>query len=147
MNETRRPRRIPRSIWAMFAGFLVGAALSLGTDEIMHVLKIYPPWGERMSDGLFILATAYRVAYSILGAYLVARLAPDRPMWHAMVLGSIGFVLSVAGAIATWNRDLGPHWYAVVIAAIALPCSWLGAKLFISKNASAVSQKSVASGA
>jgi hypothetical protein len=95
----------------------------------MRLLKIYPAFGVRMADGLFVIATAYRIAYSILGAYVVARLAPDRPMWHAMVLGSIGFVLSIAGAAATWNRDLGPHWYAIVIALIALPCSWLGAKL------------------
>ena len=134
MSDAQHSRRLGRSIWAMFAGFLVGAVLSLGTDEIMHLLKIYPPWGERMSDPLFALATAYRITYNILGAYVVARLAPHRPMWHAMVLGPIGFVLSVAGAVATWNRDLGPHWYSITIAAIALPCSWLGAKLAIERQ-------------
>jgi hypothetical protein len=129
-----KAKRLGRSIGAMFAGFLVGAVLSLGTDEIMHLLKIYPAWGVRMGDGLFALATTYRIAYNILGAYVVARLAPDRPMWHAMVLGCIGFVVSIAGAVATWNRDLGPHWYAVVIAAIALPCSWMGAKLAMQRQ-------------
>jgi len=129
MSDAQHSRHLGRSIWAMFAGFLVGAVLSLGTDEIMHLLKVYPAWGVRMENGLFVLATSYRIVYNILGAYVVARLAPNRPMWHAMVLGSIGFVLSLAGAAATWNRDLGPHWYSIMIALIALPCSWLGAKL------------------
>ena len=33
MSETKPPRHIGRSIGALFAGFLVGAGLSLGTDE------------------------------------------------------------------------------------------------------------------
>lgn len=129
MNDAQHSRRLGRSIWAVFAGFLVGAILSLGTDQVMHVLKIYPPWGERMSEGLFWVATAYRILYTIIGGYLAAQLAPNRPMKHAMILGTIGLILSIAGAAATWNRDVGPHWYAILIAAIAIPCSWLGAKL------------------
>ena len=129
MSEMQPSRRIGRSIGAIFAGFLAGAILSLGTDQVLHLLKIYPPWGQTMSDGLFLLATAYRIAYTIVGGYVAARLAPDRPMKHAMILGAIGLALSIAGAVVTWNRDLGPHWYAIVIAAIAIPCSWLGARL------------------
>jgi len=127
MEETL-PRRWGRSAVALVTGLLVGVILSLGTDQILHVLKIYPPWGQTMSDELFMLATAYRVVYTILGSYIAARLAPYRPMWHAMVLGVVGLVVSIAGAAATWNTNppVGPHWYALLIAAISIPCAWLG---------------------
>ena len=127
MEETL-PRRWGRSAVALVTGLLVGVILSLGTDQILHVLKIYPPWGQTMSDELFLLATAYRVVYTILGSYIAARLAPYRPMWHAMVLGVVGLVVSIAGAAATWNTNppVGPHWYALLIAAISIPCAWLG---------------------
>ena len=127
-TEATPARRRGRSAVALAAGLLVGVILSLGTDQILHVLKIYPPWGQTMSDGLFLLATAYRVVYTILGSYIAARLAPDRPMWHAMVLGVVGLVVSIAGAVATWNTQppIGPHWYALLIAAISIPCAWLG---------------------
>ena len=129
MSETNSSRHIGRSSLAVFAGFAVGAGLSLGTDEILHIAKVYPPWSQRMSDPLFVLATSYRILFSIAASYVTARLAPDRPMFLALVGGAIGFVLSIAGAVATWNRDLGPHWYALAVAAIALPCAWIGAKL------------------
>ncbi|HMI44154.1 MAG TPA: hypothetical protein VK516_11040 [Gemmatimonadaceae bacterium] len=127
MEETL-PGRRGRSAVALVTGLLVGVILSLGTDQILHVLKIYPPWGQTMSDELFLLATAYRVVYTILGSYIAARLAPYRPMWHAMVLGVVGLVVSIAGAAATWNTNppVGPHWYALLIAAISIPCAWLG---------------------
>jgi hypothetical protein len=107
----------------------VGAALSLGVDEILHLTRVYPPWGERMSDALFMVATAYRIVINVVGSYVMARLAPYRPMLHAMIGGVIGLVVSCAGAAATWNRDIGPHWYPVVVAAIALPCAWIGGRI------------------
>ncbi len=130
-NPGSQPRRLGRSAIALFAGLLVGVVLSLGTDQILQVLKIYPPWGQTMSDGLFLLATAYRIVYTVIGSYIAARLAPDRPMWHAMVLGIVGLVVSLAATVGTWNSKppLGPHWYAVAIAAISIPCAWLGGKL------------------
>jgi drug/metabolite transporter (DMT)-like permease len=127
MGETL-PRRRGRTALALVTGLLVGVILSLGTDQILHVLKIYPPWGQTMSDELFMLATAYRVVYTVLGSYIAARLAPAWPMWHAMVLGVVGLVVSIAGAAAMWNTNppVGPHWYALLIAAISIPCAWLG---------------------
>jgi hypothetical protein len=111
---------------AVIAGIVVGAGLSVGTDEVLHLLKIYPPWNERMSDGLFVLATAYRLVFSVLGSYVIAWLAPWRPMKHAMVGGILGLIVTTIGAIATWNKDLGPHWYPVLLAVTALPCAWVG---------------------
>lgn len=131
MSESQSPRRIGRSVWALFVGFLVVAALSLGTDEVFHLTRVYPPWGERMSDGLFALATAYRLAYGILGSYITARLAPYGPMGHALTGAAIGTVLATAGAIGTWNKDLGPHWYSVALIVTALPCAWIGGKLWL----------------
>jgi hypothetical protein len=129
MSETNHPRHISRSIGALVAGFLVGAGLSLGTDEILHVAAVFPPWGQPMSDALFLLATVYRIFYSVAGSYAMARLAPTRPMLHALVGGTVGFALSIVGAAATWNRGLGPHWYPIAVAAIAMPCAWVGGKL------------------
>jgi RsiW-degrading membrane proteinase PrsW (M82 family) len=63
-------------------------------------------------------------------AWLTARLAPDRPLRHAIILGYVGTVLGLAGAAATWNRGLGPHWYAIAIALLALPECWVGGKLY-----------------
>jgi hypothetical protein len=128
-----------RSAVALATGLIVGVVLSLGTDQILHVLKVYPPWGQTMSDGLFMLATAYRIVYSVLGSYIAARLAPDRPMWHAMVLGVLGLVVSLGGAIATWNANppLGPHWYAIVVALISIPCAWVGGTVAQARRARA----------
>src|SRR6476620_3762910 len=57
-----------RSVWAVFAGFLVVVVLSTGTDAVMHATGVFPPFGEPMSDGRFLLATAYRIVYAILGS-------------------------------------------------------------------------------
>ena len=131
MSETSRPRPILRRIGVVLAGLLVVVVPSIGTDVLMHAIGIHPPWGEPMSDALFVLATAYRIAYGIAGSYIAARLAPDRPMAHAMSLGFIGVALGVVGALATWNAgpEFGPRWYPIAIFAIPLPCAWIGGKL------------------
>jgi len=130
-SDINRSRRIFRSIGAVVVGFLVIVVLSLATDALMHATGIYPPWFQYMSDSLFVLATAYRCVYSVLGCYLAARLAPGRPMLHALVLGLVGFVLSIAGAAATWNqgRELGPRWYPLTLVAISIPLAWVGGKI------------------
>jgi hypothetical protein len=122
---------IGRSILAIVVGFVVTAALSLGTDQVLHVLKVYPPWGQPMYEpGLNALALAYRVVFTVFGCWLTARLAPRRPLLHALILGAIGFVLSTVGAIVSVTQyDLSPAWYPIALAATALPCAWAGGQL------------------
>ncbi len=131
MTETRRPRSVLRSLGAVLGGLLAVVVLSLGTDVVLHSTGVFPPWGETMSDSLFLLATAYRIVYGIVGGYIAARLAPERPMKHALILGAVGLALSVAGAAATWNAgpEFGPRWYPLALVAIAMPTAWAGAKL------------------
>ena len=129
MNEKQPARSIGRSIGALFAGFVVVLVLSLGTDLALHAAGIFPPLGQIMSNPLFLLATVYRTVYAVLGSYITARLAPDRPMGHALLGGGIGLVLAIVGAVVTWNKDLGPHWYPLALIVTALPCAWVGGKL------------------
>jgi hypothetical protein len=129
LTETNSRRRIGRSIGAVLAGLLTVVILSLGTDLALHAAGIFPALGDRMSDTLFVLATAYRTVYAVLGGYVTARLAPNRPMQHALLGGLIGLALGALGAIVTWNRALGPHWYPLALIVTAVPTAWLGGKL------------------
>lgn len=131
MNETRAKRNLPRSIGAGFAGLLAIVVLSTATDAALHASGVFPPPGRPMADGLWLLATAYRAVYAIAGCYLAARLAPARPMLHAMVLGFIGVAVSTAGTVVTWGKgpEFGPHWYPISLIVTALPCAWLGGRL------------------
>lgn len=126
------PRSAGRSIWAIVAGVVAVIVLSLGTDALLHGTGVFPPVGRPMSDALFALATAYRVVYGIVGGYIAARIAPRRPMFHALILGLVGMVLSVIGAIATWNAgpEFGPKWYPLALVNTALPGAWIGGRLF-----------------
>ena len=120
-----------KSIGAVLAGFVAVFVLSLGTDVVLHATGVFPPWDQRMSDALFLLATAYRTIYCSAGSYIAARLAPNRPMGHALALGILGLVVSTAGAVVTWNKGpaFGPHWYPVALVVTAIPCAWLGGRL------------------
>ena len=125
------PRNLPRSVGAFFAGFVAVVVLSLATDEVLHLLGVYPPWGEPMNDvGDNLLALAYRCAYGVMGSYIAARLAPRSPMLHAMILGIVGFVVSLGGVVISLTHPgLGPLWYPIAIVLTAIPNAWLGGVL------------------
>ena len=120
-----------RSAGALLAGLAVGVVLSVGTDLLMYALGILPRPGQPTADVPLLFATTYRTIYGILASYLAARFAPSRPMGHALALGVMGLAASVAGAVATWNRQpsLGPHWYPVALVVLAIPSAWVGGKL------------------
>lgn len=124
------PRRLGRSVWAVFLGFLAVVVLSLGTDQLMHVLNIYPPWDQPMNEpGDNLLALTYRCVYGVIGSYITAKFAPHSPMRHVWIGAGIGFVLSLLGVVAAMNMNLGPIWYPIALAITALPCAWLGGML------------------
>ena len=126
--ESKTGRRLGRSILAMLAAVVANAALSLGTDQVLHMLGVYPPWGLPMyATGLNALALSYRLVYGVLGGVIVARLAPYAPIRHAVILGIIGTVVAGFGAVVAVNHDLGPAWYPIALAVSSLPTGMLGA--------------------
>ena len=131
MSPPAPPRRVWRSVGAVVAGFVAVFVLSVGTDQVLHVLKIYPPWGEPMAGVLFAVATAYRIVYTLLGGYITARLAPHAPVRHALILGLIGIVPGILGVIVNIAKpELGPLWYPIAVAVTGPPCAWLGGVLY-----------------
>ena len=118
-----------RSIWAVVAGVLVTIVVTTVVDMLLHVLGVFPVMGQPLNDALSLLATSYRIVISVGAAWLTARLAPTKPMRHAIILGIIGTVLGIVGLVATWNLGLGPRWYPIALAALAIPQCWAGGKL------------------
>lgn len=131
MSGTQLSRGIPRRIGGVLAGMLVGIVLSIGTDTALRAVGLFAPLGQSMAGSLFLLAAAYRTVYGILGSYITARLAPDRPMTHALVLGAAGLVVSILGTVMTWDKgpEFGPKWYPFALVATAMPCAWAGGRL------------------
>jgi len=128
---TMHSRRLLQSTAAIVLGFMSVAVLSLATDQVLHVLDVYPPWGEPMYDPrLNLLALSYRILYTIVGGYVTASLAPHAPMRHVVVVGILGFLTGSAGAIVAISMaDLGPNWYPIALALTGFPCVWLGGLL------------------
>ena len=122
-----------KSIGAVLAGFIVVIIVTLATDQVLHKIGVFPSWGASMVgfDGALLLATVYRTIYGVAGSYVTARLAPNRPMGHALVGGTIGLAVSIIGAAVTWNKGpaFGPHWYPLALVVLALPTAWVGGKL------------------
>ena len=129
MNKPSRMNLTIRRISAVLAGLVVIFVLSTAVDVVLHAVDFYRPWGEPMTDLHALVATAYRIIFSITGCYVAARLAPDHPVRHSLALGVLGVFISLAGALATWNGGLGPAWYALGLVALSLPCAWIGGRL------------------
>lgn len=119
-----------KSIWAVVAGVVFIIVVTTLVDIVLHVARVFPPVNQPINNPLALLATSYRVVISVAGAWLTARLAPDRPMKHAMILGSVGVVLGLVGVVATWHKGLGPKWYPIALVVLAIPQSWAGGRIY-----------------
>ncbi len=119
-----------KSIWAVVAGVLFIIVVTTLVDVVLHIIGFYPPMDQPLDDTRALLATAYRFVISVAGAWLTARLAPAKPMKHALILGGVGTILGLIGVALTWNSGLGPRWYPIALAVLAIPQCWLGGKLF-----------------
>lgn len=117
-----------RLILSILGGWIVGAALSTGTDHIFHITNIYPPYGEPMLDnGLLLLAFSYRAVFTVLACYLAARWARDKAMKAVWSLGIIGMIFWLAGTIVMW--EYAQPWYNIAGVVTAIPLALIGGKL------------------
>ena len=121
-----------KSIGAVVAGLVFIVITHTGTDAILENAGVLPKGNLFVGTGLILIVLGYRAVFSLAGCYVTARLAPQKPMQHALVLGAIGFVLSTIGAIV--GAGLAPAWYAWTLALISLPIAWLGGKLYEARS-------------
>ena len=119
-----------KSIWAVVAGVLFIVGVTTLVDILLHLAGFFPPMEQPLDDVHAFVATLYRIVISVAGAWLTARLAPARPMKHALILGCVGVVLGLLGAVLTWDKGLGPHWYPIALTVLAIPQCWAGGRLF-----------------
>jgi len=119
-----------KSLWAVAAGVLVILIVTTLVDIVLHGAGVFPPMNQPIDDTLALLATSYRIVISIGGAWLTARLAPDKPMKHALILGLVGMVLGLVGVVTTWNLGLGPRWYSIALVVLAMPQCWAGGRIY-----------------
>ena len=120
-----------KGIWAVVAGVLFTIVVTTLVDILLHLVHVFPPMGQPLDDRLSAIALSYRIPITIAGAYLTAKLAPARPMKHAMILGVVGTALGGLGVVATMGKDLGPAWYPVSLAVLAIPLCWIGGRLYV----------------
>lgn len=121
---------------ALLIGFFTVMIATTIVDILLHLAGVFPPVGTApLTDSLSAVALSYRIVIGILGGYVTARLAPEKPMKYALILGAIGFVVASIGAIALKDKGLGPMWYSVAIAVLSIPQCWIGAKIYEIQNA------------
>ena len=121
-----------KSIGAVIAGFAALVILSVITDGVLEKMGVMKtePFAEN-PVWLIAIIVLYRTIFNTFGCYLTARLAPNKPMKHAIILGIIGVVLTIVGLIAMW--DTPPRWYPISLIVLTLPAAWLGGKIVIKK--------------
>jgi hypothetical protein len=121
---------IVKGIGAILAGMIFIVVSHTGTDFVLEKLGIFTPPDQGFNiTWMVVTATAYRSIYTVIGGYITAALAPEPRMRYVIILGVIGLVISTVAAIATIPMKLGPAWYPIALAVLALPCVWLGGKL------------------
>lgn len=128
MNDTVPSHPRLRTAGALIAGFVAVAALSMAADAVLHAMNYYSNDGTVGSDAGLAVALAYRTVFTVLGGFITARLAPSQPQRLATILGAIGTLFALLGAVTMWN--VGHQWYPVALVVLAIPSTAFGGWLF-----------------
>ena len=114
----------------MVVGFVAIIVATTVVDIVLHVTGVFPPMNVPIDDRLSLIASSYRLVISVGGAWLTAKIAPARPMKHALILGVVGTFLGTLGVVTTWGKGMGPAWYPISLAVLAIPQCWAGGKIY-----------------
>lgn len=126
-------KAIWKSIGSIFAGFLIGAILSIGTDVALNGAGLMNMANfKENSSGIILIVIMYRFIFNIVGCYVTAKLAPNKPMKHVLIIGIIGTIFAILGSAAMWDKAV--VWYNISIILISMPSAWIGAKLYMKRN-------------
>jgi hypothetical protein len=120
---------VVRSALAVLAGFVVIGTLAFATGSLVG--RVSPgaldAAGNPATTAARVAQLLYVGAFAVTGCWLAGRLAPGRPMAHALAVGVLGLCLNVASAWAM--RDGHPAWYLVAGVLSTMPWAWIGGRL------------------
>ena len=124
-----------QSIGAVIAGYLVSALLTGITIAVLGAL--FPASYQPENIEWVVFNVIYGCAFAVVGGYVVARIAPSRPLTHATVLGVLmaifalitGYAVSLTPPSPEYVNQ--PGWYYPVLAITVLPSILLGAWLYV----------------
>ncbi|MBI4891386.1 MAG: hypothetical protein HY821_12235 [Acidobacteria bacterium] len=117
-----------RSILAVLAGWASVGALVVLTDLIL--MKLFPHGytpGQMPSDTTSAISLFTSTAYSILGGWITAALAPSYPWRHVVALCIWGELM--AGLSMAFTMGQVQIWYQLGLIALWLPAIAIGAFL------------------
>jgi hypothetical protein len=119
-----------KGIGAIMAGIIFIVVTHTATDFALEALGVFPPPQQGLHvTWMVVTATVYRTIFTVGGGYLTAALAPEPRIRYVLILGLVGLVMGTLAAIVTIPMKLGPTWYPIALAVLALPSVWLGGKL------------------
>lgn len=116
-----------RSILAIAVGFVLTGALNMGTNMVLSRVapEIVPPAGTpNTSTAALLVISAYVALYGILGCYVTARLAPSRPLLHALILGGLALAMSIPVTLSVWSD--APAWFNLYNLLAVMPYAYVG---------------------
>jgi len=117
-----------RSLLAVFGGWLVIQLLILATDSILlRLFSVQDGSGLPVPDWMLGLRLAYAVMFTMLGGWVAARLAPERPWRHAVYLILLGETMGVV--LAGTSLGTVPLWYFGALLLLFPPAVLAGAWL------------------
>jgi hypothetical protein len=126
-----KPRQLAtarRGIGAVVAGLVLVVGFFLGADALLSA--VLPSAGTvpgRPAGPPPFLALGFTALVVIAGSFVAARLAPARPIPHAL---GLGVLLVLLGLIAAFTvHATAPAWYHVAVLLLILPCAWFGGRL------------------
>ena len=123
-------KNIFKGIGAILLAFVASALLSILTDYLLEAIGVLPnPEKGLFETWAILLVLFYRGAYTILAGFIVAKVAPNKPMLYAVILGIIGTTITVISNSRPEVADKAPLWYGYTLAAITIPCLWLGVRI------------------
>jgi hypothetical protein len=124
-----------KSIGVILLAFISIALLSIVTDFLLESIGLLPdPKKGLFETWAIILVLIYRGIYTIFAGFIIAKLAPAKPTLHAIILGLIGTAITIMATTNPAFADKAPLWYGYTLAAITIPCLWLGVNIQLSWN-------------
>jgi hypothetical protein len=122
-----------RTIGAVAAGCGSMSALTVAASQFVRLglSRRLDADTELAALALVVVLVATAVAV-MAGSFLAARMAPQHPLFHALLVGSIAYVLSMSATSILWTE--APAWFHMAVVLIQLPAALVGGLLTVRKH-------------